>query len=368
MIQAEDFYAGLEEGGIGFYTGVPDSLMKGFLSFIQEKAKDHVIAANEGAAVALAAGYHLATGKTGLVYLQNSGLGNLVNPLTSMADETVYGIPMLLMIGWRGQPGKKDEPQHLKMGAATTALLEVLGVPVFHFSNDQEWKHLLKEAIQTAAGKQKPVALLIGEGFFADKDLPVTMSHELSAEDLLQQIYPLLQAKDIVVCTTGKIGRLFYKVNGQNGNRIKRYFLNAGAMGHAGSVAAAISAHHTARVILLDGDGSLLMHLGTLSNNATIAGPQFLYLLLNNGAHQSVGGQPTAGFHVDFCSIARACGFELTVQVIDQQQLKQWIGGGMGGKQFVEIRINTKMPERLPRPVENFTEAKSTFMKALKSD
>lgn len=366
MITGEVFLKELQKQGIEFFSGVPDSLMKGFLSCLHSYP-NHYITSNEGGALAMAAGYHLATGLVPLVYLQNSGLGNLINPLTSLADKEVYSIPLILLIGWRGEPGKKDEAQHKKMGAVTIPLLKALEVPFYIFSNDigQQWVDDLTKAVHSAKELNQPVALVIQNDFFSDNETELDVSYELSAKNVIEGILPLVDAQDIVVCTTGKIGRLFYDLNQQNDKKIEKYFLNTGAMGHAGLIATALATYSNKHVILLDGDGSLLMHLGNLATHVSLQA-NICYIVLNNGAHQSVGGQPTAGFSVDFCSIAKACGFEKTFIIENEISFKKWQTEYRKEKQFVEIRINTLMPAKLPRPDENFREAKNLFMTAIK--
>ena len=365
MIEAQLFLETLKANEISFFTGVPDSLMKSFLSKLQSE-KDHVITANEGNAVALAAGYHLATGKLPLVYLQNSGLGNLVNPLTSLVNVEVYGIPMLLMIGWRGQPGKKDEPQHKKMGAVTPGLLEVLSIPYFIFSPEksENWKVVLYTAIDTAKQSSQPVALVIEDGFFqAEKEELASGSYELAAADVLEHVYSQLTDQHIVVATTGKIGRLFYAINQRNHNRVQKLLLCPGAMGHTGSLATGLSMNTAHPVVVLDGDGALLMHLGSLAVSGSLSLQNLHYILLNNGAHQSVGGQPTVGFHIDFTAMAKACGFQKSQRIVAAAELREWSIVHEAG--FMECRINTNMPDDLPRPDASFAAAKQSFMKAL---
>lgn len=366
MLEPQLFLDALLEKDVSFFSGVPDSLMKGFLTCVEEKIKDHFITANEGAAVAMATGYYLATNKIPLVYLQNSGLGNAVNPLTSLANKEVYGIPMLLMIGWRGQPGKKDEPQHQKMGDSVLQLLQTLAIPQFIFSEESEWEKELDNAILLTKKTNHPVALIVEDKFFSDHGIATTNSYELSAGQVIETLFPLIDENTLVVCNTGKIGRLFYAINEKNNFKIRKYLLNVGAMGHASSIALGLAKFSHNKVVLLDGDGSLLMHMGSLAVAGTTSIDNLNYIVLNNGAHQSVGGQPTKGFEVDFGAIAKACGFENSTQIISELQLKEWIKNFQSQKRFVEIRINTDMPESLPRPKESFAAAKEKLMKALK--
>lgn len=369
MIQPYEFLQQLTDAGISFFTGVPDSLLKGLLTAIERyERRTHIVAANEGAAAGLAAGYHLSTGGLPVVYLQNSGLGNLVNPLTSLADRDVYGIPMLLIIGWRGEPGTKDEPQHLVMGRITPALLHQINVPFVVLKKDgaQEWKEALNDAIALIRKESKPVALLIEAGVFPEEELASGNRLELSALDAIEMIYAGLSEDDIVVCTTGKIGRTFYQINKRR-RKIDSYFLNVGSMGHAISVATGIAIHTSNRVVLFDGDGALLMHMGSLALPPALDLSNLLYIVLNNGAHQSVGSQPTLGFDVDFCTIARGCGFFNPLSVHRKETLFD-VTSDLEETDFLEVRINTESPENLPRPEATPQEAKTHFMRAIRQN
>lgn len=366
MIQPEDFLHELTTAGIGFYTGVPDSLLKGLITTIETAHKNqHFTAVNEGAAIGLAAGYHLATGKVPVVYLQNSGLGNMINPLTSLADREVYGIPLLCIIGWRGEPGVKDEPQHVFMGRITPSLLNQLHIPfiVLKKDDEQEWRASVKEAIELCAKETRPVALLVESGVFPEEELEPKNGYELSAEEAIGILYTKLNKEDIVICTTGKIGRAFYRINSEK-KIISKYFLNVGSMGHAISIATGLAMQVKERVILFDGDGALLMHMGALALPPSLQLKNLVYVLLNNGAHQSVGSQPSLGFEVDFCTIASGCGF-VNATMVERKESLAALGIFLNEIDFLEIRINTKSSEPMPRPQQSPREAKEAFMKAI---
>lgn len=376
MISAEQFYDQLDKEGISFYTGVPDSLLKSFLQYVQEHAaaEQHIITANEGLALALASGYYLQSGKLPLVYLQNSGLGNLVNPLSSLADQEMYGIPMILLIGWRGEPGISDEPQHRKMGAITVPLLEVLGVPVFKLDHTtQDPLQTLTTAIQTAREKQNPVALLASADFFKSvktekSDKAVALP--LQRESVIRQLINACTGDETVICTTGKSGREFYEQNKSAGNKIKKYFLSVGAMGHASHIALGIHMKSQSKTILIDGDGALLMHLGALPTISHFAKENFIHILINNGCHESVGGQPTEAFRADCSAIAKASGYQHTVLITDESELSAWLKSGLssGDTQFAEIRTNAFSRPDLGRPPGNPLEWKNDFMSDLIND
>jgi phosphonopyruvate decarboxylase len=364
MNRSNEFIRELKEHGVEMFTGVPDSLLKGFISSLPKaNSISHVIAANEGAAVGIAAGFHLSTGKIPLVYLQNSGLGNLVNPITSLADPEVYGIPLLLLIGWRGEPGHKDEPQHKKMGAVTTGILEALGIPFRIIGPGSDWKEDLKELLHLAGSNNQPVALLCRADFFEDNQSTEDNRYPMSSEEAIGLVYETLDVSDIVVCTTGKIGRLFYAINQQR-KKISCYFLNVGAMGHTLSIGSALAKFTNRKVVVFDGDGSLLMHMGALAKPFELQSGRFQYFLLNNGSHQSVGAQPTLGFEVDFTQIAKGCGYKDPVCITQAEEMST---GSFAGHDFVEVRINNKTIDPLPRPSETPSQAKSAFMKMLGS-
>jgi phosphonopyruvate decarboxylase len=354
MTKAEDFYRELQQLEMDFYTGVPDSLMKGFLSFIDSQAGlAHYITVNEGAAIALGVGYHLATGKVPLVYLQNSGLGNIINPVTSLADKDIYGIPMLLLIGWRGQPGHKDEPQHVKMGRITLDMLDVLEIPYFILQNEKadSWKLQVREAMNKTKLLNHPVALVVSPGFFEELNVEKENSFDLSVIDVLNTIHPKINCDIITICTTGKIGRTYFDVAQKQNPHYHNYFLNVGAMGYAGSIASGLCLYTSKHILVIDGDGSFLMHMGSITMPGQKIANNFTYLLLNNGAHQSVGAQQTIALDIDICNIAESVGFESVISIKTKAELEQWVQSDwFQKKQFVEVKINTQVPNSLPRP------------------
>lgn len=370
MIHPEQLYNFFQEKGIRFFTGVPDSLLKHFLKYINDNAtaNDHIITANEGLAIGLASGYHFRTGNIPLVYLQNSGLGNIINPLTSLADKEIYSVPMILLIGWRGKPGTADEPQHKKMGKILLYLLTVLDIPFFILEPDEENSFKkINEAIEMASLEKMPVALIAPEELFekyTGKDEPGNYS--LVREDVIKKIIAAMNGDEQVVCTTGKIGREFYEQNKSAGNKISKYFLSVGAMGHANHIA--LGVHDKTKTIMLDGDGAILMHLGSLATIAKHAKDNFIHIVINNGSHESVGGQPTAAFDMDCCAIAEACGYKKTFCLSSEPELESWLHDNFNDSttQFVEIRTNRISRADLGRPEGNPIDWKENFMKAIK--
>jgi phosphonopyruvate decarboxylase len=371
MIRPERLYNFLQQQGIEFYAGVPDSLLKSFLKYIQDNAGEgkHVITANEGLAIGLAAGYHFSTGKLPLVYLQNSGLGNIINPLTSLADKEMYAVPMLLLIGWRGRPGTKDEPQHVKMGRITVPMLEVLEIPSYMLdANEGSSFGKIVAAITEATQQQKPVALLVPEEIFEKYEgVAESDTYTLQREDVIKQVVANLKGDETVICTTGKIGREFYEQNLTARKKIKKYLLSVGAMGHANHIALGVKMNSDEKIIILDGDGALLMQMGSLTTIAHYAKNGFIHIVINNGSHESVGGQPTEGFAADLCGIAKASGYGNTHCIVNEDELRHWLSNGLVSNetQFVEIRTNRKSRADLGRPSGNPVDWKNDFAAAL---
>ncbi len=368
MIGAEAFFEALGRRGIRFFAGVPDSLLKDFCGCLDERCPptNNIITANEGNAVALAAGYHLATGEVGAVYMQNSGLGNAVNPLTSLTDPEVYRIPLLLIIGWRGEPGVKDEPQHVKQGRITPAQLNVLEIPYWTLDKNSDLEPLLDEVFRTLGARRTPVALLVRKGALAPspKTKKKVEDSSLKREEALRLILALAGPGDLVVSTTGKTSREVYELRVERGEE-QRDFLTVGSMGHTSSIALGVALGNPARrVICLDGDGSLLMHMGAMPIIGSLRPANLVHVLLNNAAHESVGGQPTVAGGIDFAAVSRACGYREYRQAADLAGLEQaWRAvEGRPGPVLLEVRICTGSRSDLGRPKSTPEQNKAAFM------
>ncbi len=311
MIDTKEFYDCLISRKMDFFTGVPDSLLANFCACVRQNSPENrnIIAANEGNAVGIACGYHIATGQYGVVYMQNSGEGNAVNPLLSIADEEVYSIPLLLMIGWRGEPGTKDEPQHKKQGKVTLALLEAMGIAYEILEDD--YLSQIERAVEYMRTQSRPYAIVVRKGTFseykADKDVA---DYPLSREQALECVLDCIPEQDFIVSTTGKTSREIFEIREACGQSHSGDFLTVGGMGHTSSIALGMSLGTDRNVYCIDGDGSFIMHMGAFAINADKAGANFKYILNNNGAHESVGGQPTVGFKIDIPAVLRAVGFE----------------------------------------------------------
>jgi phosphonopyruvate decarboxylase len=299
MISPETFLRSLQKHDISFFAGVPDSLLKEFLSELSQGAsnKTHYICANEGNAIALAAGYHLSTGKLPLVYMQNSGLGNSINPLVSLCHKQVYSIPMLLLIGWRGEPGSSDEPQHVAMGEITTQLLELMQISYRILDSDADFHELVEKASREALEQSAPVALLCRKDAFAKaaKSLPKTSASNISRQSAIETILRVAGGA-FTVCNTGFTSREVFGHRDETGAPHSNDFLNVGAMGHASQIALGMAYGDSSKqFICLDGDGATIMHLGGLALIGSRGPTNLTHILLNNGVHDSVGAQPTAG-------------------------------------------------------------------------
>lgn len=374
MLKCNEFYNLLTKRGVDFYAGVPDSLLKDICAYIFDHTKDekNIIAANEGNAVALAAGYHLATGKYGLVYMQNSGQGNALNPLMSLTDGDVYSIPLLLLIGWRGEPGIKDEPQHGKQGKITLDLLDTLGIP-YHVLPDtiNKVQLVLDHVFHTITEKLIPYALVVRKGTFEHYDLknPIKTSFQMCREDTIKLIVDQLDSKAIVVSTTGKTSRELFEYREALNQGHEKDFLTVGSMGHSSQIALAIALSKPDRdVFCFDGDGAVIMHMGSMAIIGSKAPENFKHLVLNNGAHDSVGGQPTAALSTNIPAVARACGYKTVITAITSDEIIRSIRKlkSVQGPALLEIKINKGARKDLGRPTATPIDNKNAFMRFIK--
>ena len=362
--------------GVDFFTGVPDSLLKNICAYITDHTGkgEHIIAANEGAAVGIAAGYYLATGKIPLVYMQNSGLGNAINPLLSLVDEKVYKMPMLFMVGWRGEPGVKDEPQHRKQGEVTLALLDAMQV-TYTVLDEKEHTALgqIENAIKQIKNEGVPHVLIIRKGLFGKYKLQkeIRNDYELSREEALKIVVNHLEEGDIIVSTTGKLSRELYEYRETLGQGHEKDFLTVGSMGHASSIALGIAIQKNERkVFCFDGDGAFIMHAGAIGNVGELTPVNYRHIVFNNGAHESVGGQPTIAFELDIPGIAKACGYKQVFMAKTGRELQEVLANtrSMKGPILLEIRVKIDSRENLGRPTISPIENKLDFMNYLKNE
>lgn len=372
MIQPKDFIETLRAGGVEFFTGVPDSLLKNLCAYITDSIarENNIIAANEGGAVALAAGYHLATGKTGCVYMQNSGEGNAVNPLLSLMDADVYKMPLLLIMGWRGEPGVHDEPQHLKQGKVTLSLLETMGIP--YAVLDESWESQVAEALQSIQETNGIYALIVRKGTFEDYKLQKqeTAEWELGREEAIQIVVDKLREDTIVVSTTGMISRELFEYREAKGQGHAHDFLTVGSMGHASQIALGIALQKpNRRVIVFDGDGALLMHMGGMAIIGDHNPKNLVHIVFNNGAHDSVGGQPTVGQKIDVEAVAKAVGYADVISVDTSMSLMAAMNhvnnAVIDGVSLINVNVRKGNRKDLGRPTTTPQQNKEALMKEL---
>ncbi len=373
MINPQFFIEKLQAEGVEFYAGVPDSLLKNVCAYITDHfdSNHNIIAANEGGAVALAAGYHLATGKVGCVYMQNSGEGNAINPLASLTDPEVYHIPLLLLIGWRGRPGVHDEPQHVKQGKVTTGLLNVMGInyEVLAKEEDQAAKQIEK-AMCSIRESGNAYALVVEKDTFDSYTLQNVKRNDytMSREEAIKAVAASIPPDAIIVSTTGMISRELFEYRTAMGQGHERDFLTVGSMGHASMIALGIALQHPERkVYCFDGDGACIMHMGNMAIVGSKCPSNYVHVIFNNGAHDSVGGQPTVGHEIDIVAIAHAMHYQDAVCVWTPEQLKEALSSrSADGLRLVEIRVKKGNRKDLGRPTTTPIQNKEALMSFLK--
>jgi len=367
-----NFYNYLKSNSINFYTGVPDSLLKELNNVIllnTEKDK-HIITANEGSAIALASGYHFATKEIPLVYLQNSGTGNIINPLMSLVSKDVYAIPMLIVIGWRGEPGEKDEPQHITQGSCMIDLIKSLNITFDILPmNEDEAKQIIDKSLKIIKETSSPHILLIKKNTFEKcaQEISISNDYPIYRKDAIEELLKYFN-KDIILCTTGKASRELLESADNLNTSHDNIFLNVGAMGHVSMISYGIALNTNKKVLCIDGDGSVIMHMGNLTNTGTSKCKNLIHVVLNNGMHESVGVQPTNGFNVNLTNIAESCGYKYCKQIcilddirITMEEIEHH---NYTGPIFIEIMINNKVnyTHELSRPKNKPIERKNKFI------
>ncbi len=380
MIRPQFFYDTLAGYGINFYAGVPDSLLKNLCAYITDHADatHNIIAANEGGAIGLAAGHYLATGQIPVVYMQNSGEGNIINPLASLTDPDVYNIPVLLVIGWRGKPGVHDEPQHVKQGKVTTGLLNVMGIDYTVLSKDEDKAAIqIQKAINYMQATKLCYALVIEKDTFDAYTLQNVEKNALtlSREEAIQIVASALGKKDVIVSTTGMISRELFEYRTVKNEGHERDFLTVGSMGHASQIALGIALEkQDRRVWCFDGDGATIMHMGSMAIVAQKAPKNYIHVVFNNGAHDSVGGQPTVGLSIDLPAIAKAVGYQQVFSVDTKNDLEKSLTSDLlpltsqEGPIFIEVKVKKGNRKDLGRPTTTPIQNKGTLMRFLREE
>ena len=359
-----------------FFTGVPDSQLKALCNYLMNTygidKKHHIIAANEGNAAGLAAGYHLATGKIPVVYMQNSGEGNIINPLASLLNDKVYAIPTIFIIGWRGEPGIHDEPQHIYQGEVTLKLLEDMSVEYFVIDKDTSQEEIEKIMIKFSQilSNGKQVAFVIKKGALTyDEKVKYENNNKMLREDIIKHIIKVSK-EDPIISTTGKASRELFEARVSNDESHQYDFLTVGSMGHASSIALGVAINKpNTKIWCIDGDGAVLMHMGSLALMGYNHPNNLIHIIINNGAHETVGGMPTVASNIDFVAIAKACGYQYTVSVDNFDDLDKELekAKNINELSLIEVKCSIGAREDLGRPTTTAIENKENFMNYLKT-
>ena len=360
--------------GADFYTGVPDSQLKALCNCLMTTygidPQHHIIAANEGNCAAIAAGYHLATGNVPVVYMQNSGEGNIINPAASLLSDKVYAIPMLFIIGWRGEPGVHDEPQHIYQGEVTLRLLEDMDIRYFVIGKDTapEEVQAAMEGFREAFAAGKDAAFVIRKGAL-QYDVPVVYknNYTMSREEIIRHI-AAVSGTDPVISTTGKASRELFEIREAAGQGHQYDFLTVGSMGHSSSIAlGAALAKPERRFWCIDGDGAVLMHMGALAVIGSCRPRNLIHVVINNEAHETVGGMPTAAGSIDLVGAALSCGYPHAVHVDSFEDLDRELEAAKrrGALTLIEASCSIGARDDLGRPTTSALENKENFMSYL---
>lgn len=358
-----------------FYTGVPDSQLKALCNYLMNEYSidpmHHVIAANEGNCTALAAGYHLATGKVPVVYMQNSGEGNIINPVASLLNDKVYAIPMIFIVGWRGEPGIHDEPQHIYQGKITLKLLEDMDIKTFIISKEtteDELRTAMAE-FRSVLAMGKDVAFVVRKGAISyDGKVKYENTNTMVREEIIQHIVKVT-GKDPIISTTGKASRELFETRVANGQSHKYDFLTVGSMGHSSSIALGVAiSKPNSKIWCIDGDGAVLMHMGSMAVIGSNNPRNMVHIIINNGAHETVGGMPTVAANIDLVAVAKACGYPNAVGVDNFDSLDKELIEAKSRNELslIEVKCSIGARENLGRPTTTALENRQNFMEYLK--
>lgn len=358
-----------------FFTGIPDSLLRNFIDYLMNKyginPKHHIIGTNEGNCLALGIGYHLSTGKVPVIYLQNSGIGNIVNPIASLINDDVYSIPIIFIIGYRGEQGIKDEPQHIFQGKITTDLLKILDIEYMIISKETTIKELENQMVKfkNLLNSNKRVAFVVKKGTFENEDkIEYNNNFKIIRKEALRHITQVL--KDIpIVSTTGKISRELYEIREENNQSHKFDFLTVGAMGFCSSIALGIAINKKNKICTIEGDGAILMQMGSMPLIANCSIDNLCHILINNNAHESVGAMPTPVNNIDFCALAKATGYKYVKSVDNYNDLDKELNKikSLNELSFLEIKTSITSDKNLKRPSKTPKESKADFVNYLKN-
>ena len=366
MIKIDSLINVLKKNDINFFTGIPDSILIELSRFLQNKNKrKHIRATSEGSAISIGIGHYLSTKQVPCIYMQNSGLSNALNPLISITSKKVYNIPLVLIIGWRGSPRVKDEPQHNVKGKITESILKLLNIKYTIVRSGNDLSQFNK-IVKNAKKNNNIAACLIEQGTI--KKIKKTYNkknfYKLNKELFLKTLLETLEKNSKVISSTGYNSReLMYLRNKYKLINTKDFYM-VGGMGHTASVALGYSLSTKKKTICIDGDGSFLMHLGSIKTAGTFANNNFKYILLNNNSHDSVGGQNTYANNIDFEKLSKSLGFKKFYKIKNNKNLKQNIKRFLKGNNlnFLEVKITNSKIKNLPRP-NDLIKIKNLFMK-----
>lgn len=358
-----------------FYTGVPDSQLKPLCNYLMNTygidSRHHIIAANEGNCVGIATGYHLATGKVPVVYMQNSGEGNIINPVASLLNDKVYRIPMLFIIGWRGEPGVRDEPQHIFQGEVTLKLLDDMNISYFVIGSDTSDKEVINimDEFRKKLDQGLDVAFVIRKGALTDApEIDYSNNNVITREEVIRHIVEV-SGEDPIISTTGKASRELFEIREAFGQEHKYDFLTVGSMGHSSSIALGVALNKpTQKIWCIDGDGAALMHMGAMAVIGANKPNNLVHVVINNGAHESVGGMPTVASDIDIVAVAKACGYPNAICVDCLKKLDNEIEKAKKRKELclIEVKCSIGARDNLGRPTVNVENIKRAFMKGIK--
>lgn len=373
MVDQKLLFAALNQMGVDFFTGVPDSLLNDFCLYLVKNIPDgqHVMAANEGNAIGIAAGHYMATGKIPVVYMQNSGIGNATNPLLSLTHECVYGIPMILVIGWRGDPAISDHAQHKKQGELTPVLMKDMDIPYEILDSDDSVIEKFAWAVAKAKEISSPVALIAKKAILTEKVKKQVYpdSRLMNREEAVSAVVEVLGSDAVYLGTTGRATREVHEQLKAHGVGEGHEFQNVGSMGHVSSVGLGLAlARPDQKVVVFDGDAAVVMHMGALATNCRYKAGNLIHIVLNNGVNESVGGQPSAGYVINLTEVAAACGYRTPGHAVEtKEELQRIIRDFDKGEMplFVDVHVRQGIRSDMPKLNIDHKAQKDALMKNL---
>lgn len=376
MVDLRQLFVALDDMGVKFFTGVPDSLLNNFCLYLVNNIPDgqHVMAANEGNAVAIAAGHYMATGDIPVVYMQNSGIGNATNPLLSLTHDCVYGIPMILVIGWRGDPAVRDHAQHKKQGELTPVLMKDMDIPYEILDDENTVVDRFAWAVEKAKENSSPVALIAKKAILTEKvkKQEYPESGLMNREEAVSAVVDILGNDAVYLGTTGRATREVHEQLKKHGVSEGHEWQNVGSMGHVSSVGLGIAlAKPEQKVVVFDGDAAAVMHLGALATNCRYKAGNMIHIVLNNGVNESVGGQPSAGYVVNLTEIAEACGYRTPGHAVETKEELQAILKDYRKEEmplFIDVHVRQGIRKDMPKLNIDHKAQKTALMETLKKD